>query len=106
MTTTFTFLHPLPSRPGCAISRHVRNLCACSGVLAPVPMEGWCAMMLRGTVALGLLLASSHAGSAASLPNSLRHVSCAVVRYYVAKYSAPSAEAWARSRGATDAEID
>jgi len=63
-------------------------------------------MMLRGTVALVLLLASSDAGSAASLPNSLRHVSCAVVRYYVARYSAPAAEAWARSRGATDAEID
>jgi len=63
-------------------------------------------MMLRGTVALGLWLASIDAGSAASLPNSLRHVSCAVVRYYVSKYSAPAAEAWARSRGATDAEID
>jgi hypothetical protein len=63
-------------------------------------------MMVRGSVALGLLLASGDAGSAAGLPNSLRHVSCAVVRYYVAKYSVPAAEAWARSRGATDAEIE
>ncbi len=28
-----------------------------------------------------------------------------LVRHYVAKYSAPAAEAWARSKGATDAEI-
>jgi len=60
-------------------------------------------MMLRGILALGLLLASIDAGSAAG---SLRPVSCAVVRYYVTKYSAPAAEAWARSRGATDAEIE
>ena len=33
-------------------------------------------------------------------------VSCSVVRFYVAKYSAAAAESWARSRGATDAEIE
>ena len=32
--------------------------------------------------------------------------SCATVRYYVAKYSASAAEMWARSQGATDAEIE
>jgi hypothetical protein len=32
--------------------------------------------------------------------------SCTVVRYYVAKYSASAAEAWARSKGATEAEIE
>jgi hypothetical protein len=32
--------------------------------------------------------------------------SCSVVRFYVAKYSASAAEAWARSKGATDAEIE
>ena len=31
--------------------------------------------------------------------------SCTVVRYYVSKYSAPAAEAWARSKGASEAEI-
>jgi hypothetical protein len=36
----------------------------------------------------------------------LRHVSCVVVRYYVARYSEPAAEAWARSHGASDAEIE
>src|SRR5437660_9848293 len=33
-------------------------------------------------------------------------VSCAVVRFYVAKYSAAAAETWARSHGASDAEIE
>jgi hypothetical protein len=36
----------------------------------------------------------------------LHRASCSVVRLYVAKYSAPAAEAWARSKGATDAEIE
>jgi hypothetical protein len=33
-------------------------------------------------------------------------VSCTIVRFYVAKYTAPAAETWARSKGATDAEIE
>ena len=36
----------------------------------------------------------------------LRYASCVMVRLYVAKYSAPAAEAWARNKGATEAEID
>jgi hypothetical protein len=32
--------------------------------------------------------------------------SCAVVRFYVAKYSASAAEIWARGHGATEAEIE
>jgi hypothetical protein len=36
----------------------------------------------------------------------LARASCTVVRYYVAKYTLPAAEAWARSKGATEAEID
>jgi hypothetical protein len=35
----------------------------------------------------------------------LARASCTVVRYYVAKYTLPAAEAWARSKGATEAEI-
>ena len=35
----------------------------------------------------------------------LHNISCTVVRFYVAKYSAPVAETWARSRGATETEI-
>ena len=36
----------------------------------------------------------------------LHRGSCVMVRLYVAKYSAPAAEAWARSKGATEAEIE
>jgi len=36
----------------------------------------------------------------------IHRASCTVVRYYVAKYTAPAAEAWARSKGATEAEIE
>jgi hypothetical protein len=36
----------------------------------------------------------------------VHRASCTMVRLYVAKYSAPAAEAWARSKGATDTEID
>jgi hypothetical protein len=42
----------------------------------------------------------------ASAEGILHRASCSVVRYYVAKYSAPMAEAWARSKGATEAEIE
>jgi hypothetical protein len=63
-------------------------------------------MLVRGAFALGLLLASMDAASAASGSNPLRRVSCVVVRLYVAKYSAPAAEAWARDHGATEAEIE
>ena len=41
----------------------------------------------------------------ASAEGILHRASCSVVRYYVAKYSASMAEAWARSKGATEAEI-
>ena len=37
--------------------------------------------------------------------SGMRHVSCTVVRFYVARYSEATAEAWARSNGATDDEI-
>jgi hypothetical protein len=36
----------------------------------------------------------------------IHRASCSVVRYYVAKYSAPAAEAYARSKGASEAEIE
>jgi hypothetical protein len=41
----------------------------------------------------------------ASASGVLHRASCTMVRFYVAKYSAPAAEAWARSKGATDVEI-
>jgi len=45
---------------------------------------------------------SASAGEANRL---VLRASCSLVRYYVAKYSAPAAEAWARSKGATEADI-
>jgi hypothetical protein len=36
----------------------------------------------------------------------IRRASCSVVRFYVAKFSASAAEMWARSHGATEAEIE
>lgn len=39
-------------------------------------------------------------------PGFMHRVSCTVVRFYVAKYSASTAEMWARSHGATDAQIE
>jgi hypothetical protein len=35
----------------------------------------------------------------------LHRVSCPMVRFYVAKYTAPAAEQYARDKGATEAEI-
>ncbi|HVX75698.1 MAG TPA: hypothetical protein VHB49_06210 [Bradyrhizobium sp.] len=35
----------------------------------------------------------------------LRRVSCTMVRFYVARYSEAAAEMWARSHGASDADI-
>jgi hypothetical protein len=56
---------------------------------------------LIGAAAIGLALESQ-----ASAAGILHRASCSMARFYVAKYSAPAAEAWARSKGATDAEIE
>jgi len=61
-------------------------------------------MRLRGLCVLVLLLAP--VSGAAAAEGVLHRVSCSMVRYYVAKYSAFSAEMWARSNGATEAEIE
>jgi hypothetical protein len=49
---------------------------------------------------------ASSAACAAEQSGILNRVSCSVVRFYVAKYSAAAAEQWARSNGATDAEVE
>ena len=61
-------------------------------------------MTRRVILAFAMLIAFSQA-AAAGVP-LFGHVSCAVVRFYVARYSAGAAEKWARSHGASDAEID
>jgi hypothetical protein len=65
-------------------------------------------MLIRvvGAAALGLSLSSPSTAIAGGGQHGLVHrVSCSVVRYYVAKYSASTAEMWARSHGATEPEI-
>ena len=62
-------------------------------------------MLKRALVALSMLLALGQVATASEKPTLVHRVSCTVVRYYVAKYSEWAAEAWARSHGATDAEI-
>jgi hypothetical protein len=54
---------------------------------------------------LALSVATSGAAVAGEQSGVLRRISCPVVRYYVAKYSAPAAEHWARAKGASDTEI-
>ena len=56
-------------------------------------------MNLRLVFVLAVCLGVSSAASAAEPSGLLRRVSCSVVRFYVA-------ENWARSNGATDAEIE
>jgi hypothetical protein len=48
----------------------------------------------------------SPAALASESSGVLHRVSCSVVRYYVEKYSASMAEQWARSKGATESEIE
>jgi hypothetical protein len=61
----------------------------------------WSRYALAAAMGLGM---ASEAGAAE--PGLVHRASCTVVRYYVAKYSAPAAEAWARGKGATEAEIE
>jgi hypothetical protein len=64
-------------------------------------------MMVRaiGAVALLLIPLSSDAFAMRHQRPTAR-ISCTEVRYYVAKYSATMAEMYARSHGATDAQIE
>ena len=62
-------------------------------------------MGLRWFCVVAVCLGLSPDAVAAEQPGVFRRASCSVVRYYVAKYSASAAEAWARSKGATEAEI-
>lgn len=58
-----------------------------------------------GAVAFLLMPLSSDA-FAMRHPRPTTRMSCTEVRYYVAKYSAMVAEMYARSHGATDAQIE
>ena len=63
-------------------------------------------MYSRWISAAAICLGLSAQAEAAERSGLVHRASCAVVRFYVAKFSAYAAEAWARSHGATDAEIE
>jgi hypothetical protein len=63
-------------------------------------------MLIKGLVISAALIALAPDALAGEQPGVFRRASCTVVRFYVAKYSAAAAEAWARSKGATEAEIE
>ena len=57
-------------------------------------------------VLLGLSFNASSSAMAGERGGIMHRMSCVAVRYYVALYSATAAEQYARSKGATDADID
>jgi hypothetical protein len=63
-------------------------------------------MVVRALSALAFCLVQVGSACADERAGLMHRVSCTIVRYYVAKYTAPAAEAWARSNGANDAEIE
>jgi hypothetical protein len=63
--------------------------------------------MLRSVIGAGMLfLAMGSEMQAASEQVAGERITCSEVRYYVEKYSAEVAEMYARSHGATDAQIN
>ena len=62
----------------------------------------WLTSAVVVAASIGFMVSASTVGAGEV---SVRGASCTLVRYYVAIYSVPAAEAWARSKGATDAEV-
>ena len=62
-------------------------------------------MLIKGITVSAALVVLAPGAMAGEQSGLLRKASCTLVRYYVAKYSADAAEAWARAHGASDAEI-
>jgi hypothetical protein len=67
-------------------------------------------MGLRAFFIAAVLVGSAQIGMAqiaeAAEQSAVRRMSCSVVRFYVAKYSQGAAESYARSKGASEAEIE
>jgi hypothetical protein len=66
-----------------------------------VPMRRW---ICAAAICTGL--SSQAVGEEQPKAKFFARASCTVVRYYVAKYTVAAAESWARSKGATEAEIE
>ena len=64
-------------------------------------------MALRWLFVVAMVVGFSPEAFAGEPSGGIFHrASCSVVRYYVSKYSAPAAEVWARSKGASETEIE
>ena len=63
-------------------------------------------MLVRGVGALAIMLSLTPQAVAGGHSGIVNRVSCTVVRYYVAKYSASAAEMWALGHGASEGEIE
>jgi hypothetical protein len=63
-------------------------------------------MIMRAASILVVVLGLSPEAIAGEHAGFLHRISCTVVRYYVAFYTASAAEQYARSKGATDADIE
>jgi hypothetical protein len=63
-------------------------------------------MLSRWGCVVAICLGLTPHAEAAERSGLIHRASCAVVRFYVAKFSASAAEMWARSHGATEADIE
>ena len=63
-------------------------------------------MLSRWACVIAVCFGSAPRAEAAGHSGLIQRASCSVVRFYVAKFSASAAEMWARSHGATEAEIE
>lgn len=63
-------------------------------------------MALRWLAFAGVFFGLSPQAFAAEPSSVFQRASCTLVRYYVAKYSEQAAEQWARSKGASEADIE
>ena len=63
-------------------------------------------MLLRWGCVVAICFALVPRAEAAGRPGLVHRASCTVVRFYVARFSESAAEMWARSHGATEAEIE
>ncbi|HEX3858878.1 MAG TPA: hypothetical protein VHV58_04700 [Pseudolabrys sp.] len=63
-------------------------------------------MVKSGILAMALVFGLAPNADARDQSGVLHRMSCAMVRYYVTLYSAAAAEQYARSKGASEAEIN
>jgi len=74
--------------------------------VALLVQQGGLNMVMRAASILVVVLGLSPGAMAGGHTGILHRMSCTMVRYYVALYSATAAEQYARGNGATDADIE